>query len=167
MLIADLSNPGMHGRPELTGECPRRLAVGGSLSRGSAPEQTSSQMLAESLYLLGFELPQSASGHLREVCCRVLSRTKDVVVEDGSPGDPLLLGQIPNREKGVQHGQQWRKAVCGSISPPEIDHRANGIEGFNVMPPEARQVERIAGLEITEEDRSAPPFGCGCRSRAR
>lgn len=71
-----------------------------------------------------------------------------VMVEQHAPGLALVRGHFAQCQERVEQGEQRRVHIRRTGAPPEVDHRAECIQGLDVMHAQARHVQCVAGFEF-------------------
>jgi hypothetical protein len=78
----------------------------------------------------------------------LLAGLEDVVAEDLLPLAPLRFRQVAQRQQGQHQRVHRRLQVRRRAAPPEIHQQVEGAQGLDVVPPQRRNEDRIAGFQF-------------------
>src|SRR5439155_8241306 len=89
---------------------------------------------------------------------RVAVRAEYIVIEERAPRGAFGLRSFGNGDHRQEHRRIRRVRTLPERVPPIVDEHVDWFGRLDLMPPQLRQIERIAGFELDDERPIASPF---------
>src|ERR1044072_4046147 len=114
-----------------------------SSARGERAGETRGELAPR----LGAERAEHAAHRLGQMRDGIALGVEDEMVEHALPDRAARRRQVVQREDGVEQSVD-RGQRLAHVVPPVIDKHAERIERADGVPPEIRDIERVAGVEL-------------------
>src|SRR5438270_9417270 len=121
------------------------------LSGESAVAQYAEQKLADARTQLGRRPIEDSASARRQMGRGIAPKLKHEMIEIGAPRRAGIRWQLADRHGGMAHCSEGRRNVRRCILPPIIDEGVEPAARFDAMPPQGRDEDRIARLQLGNE----------------